>query len=137
MVRVFSSVSLVFFMLAVAAASSEKGDTHSPTFYKDILPILQQHCQMCHRRGEIAPMPLVNYLETKKYAAAMKRMTTSKMMPPWFADPRFGKFSNDLSLSAQEIASFAAWADAGAPPGNPKDAPPLRMWPLGWNIPPP
>jgi hypothetical protein len=58
-------------------------------------------------------------------------------MPPWFADPRYGKFSNDPSLTPQQIALIAGWADGGAPAGSPKDAPPPRDWAKGWNIPPP
>jgi len=79
-------------------------------------------------------MALVSYLQTKKYATAMKRMTNSKAMPPWFADPRFGKFSNDLSLTPEQIATIAAWSDAGAPAGNPQNAPPAAQLARGWNI---
>ncbi|HEV2305461.1 MAG TPA: hypothetical protein VGR93_08080, partial [Candidatus Acidoferrales bacterium] len=56
-----------------------------PTFYKDVLPILQQHCQVCHRAGEIAPMPLVTYAQTRSYAAKIKDKVTRRLMPPWFA----------------------------------------------------
>ena len=55
-------------------------------------------------------------------------------MPPWFADPRYGKFANDPSLTPEQIGVLSAWADAGAPAGLPKDAPPLRHWAQGWNI---
>jgi Copper type II ascorbate-dependent monooxygenase, C-terminal domain len=116
---------------SVLAASS------SPTFYKNILPILQQHCQVCHRAGEIAPMALVTYSQAHRYAAKMKQMTSEKMMPPWFADPRFGHFSNDNSLAPEQIATIASWADAGAPAGDPSDTPPPAHWTKGWNIPEP
>ena len=82
-------------------------------------------------------MPLVTYEDARRYAAKMKRMTSTKMMPPWFADPRFGKFANDPSLTAIEIAKISQWADAGAPAGDPHDAPPVRQWTKGWNIPQP
>jgi len=108
-----------------------------PTFYKDVLPILQQHCQACHRAGEIAPMPLVTYAQTRRYAKKIKNKVTRRIMPPWFADPCCGHFSNDPSLTAQQIATLAAWADAGAPAGNPRDAPPPRHWAAGWIIPQP
>ena len=109
----------------------------SPTFYKNILPILQQHCQVCHRVGEIAPMPLQTFSQAHGYAAKMKQMTSAKMMPPWFADPRFGHFSNDNSLTPEQIATIASWADAGAAPGSPSDAPPPAHRTNGWNIPEP
>ena len=108
--------------------------TSAPTFYKDVLPILQQHCQVCHRAGEIAPMPLITFAQAHEYAEKMKRMTSSKRMPPWFADPGFGRFSNDNSLTAEQIATIASWADGGAPAGNSKDAPPSPHWAKGWNI---
>jgi Copper type II ascorbate-dependent monooxygenase, C-terminal domain len=108
-----------------------------PVFYKDVLPILQEHCQACHREGEIAPTPFVTYEQTRPWAAAIKLAVQSKQMPPWFADPRYGKFSNDPSLTPQQIALIAAWADAGAPAGSPRDAPSPRHWAQGWNIPEP
>jgi hypothetical protein len=121
----------------VCASSPASAHSSAPTFYKDVLPILQQHCQTCHRAGEIAPMPLVTYAQVRKYAADMKRMTSSRMMPPWFAEPRFGHFSNDPSLTQAQIETIANWADAAAPAGNPKDAPQKRHWAQGWNIPKP
>ena len=109
----------------------------APTFYKDILPILQSKCQSCHRSGEAAPMPVVTYAETKPWAQRIAAAVDMKMMPPWFADPRYGKFSNDPSLSAEQIKAIAAWADAGAPAGDLQDAPAPRQWNGDWNIPRP
>jgi hypothetical protein len=108
-----------------------------PTFYKDVLPILQNHCQTCHRAGEIAPMPLVTYSETYRYAAAIQKKVSTREMPPWFADPRVGKFSDDPSLTPEQIAILVAWVKVGAPAGNPKVAPPPRHWDSGWIIPQP
>src|SRR3954466_9078716 len=87
----------------------------APTFYKDVLPILQANCQSCHRPGEVAPMSLLTYESTRPYARAMKTAGLKKAMPPWFADPAYGHFSNDRRLSDQAIATLVAWADAGAP----------------------
>ena len=122
-------------LAVVAGLGFQKTSSPSaPTFYKDIAPIVQQHCQTCHRAGEIAPMPLVSYADAHKYAAKMKAMTSARKMPPWFADPRIGKWANDPSLTDTQIAMIAEWADAGAPAGNPQDAPPPRQWSEGWNI---
>lgn len=104
------------------------------TFYRDVLPILQEHCQSCHRPGEIAPMPLETYAQARPYAAAIRELTTLRQMPPWFADPCCGHFSNDPSLSNDRIATLAAWANAHAPAGSASDAPPARHWEVGWNI---
>ncbi|HUK24130.1 MAG TPA: hypothetical protein VLV49_06085 [Terriglobales bacterium] len=82
-------------------------------------------------------MPLVTYAQTRPWAHAMAHSTEMKMMPPWFADPRVGKFSDDPSLTAGQIDALAAWSAAGAPAGDPKDAPPPKRWTHGWNIPHP
>ena len=109
----------------------------APTFYRDVAPILRQHCQSCHRLGEIAPMPLVTYNDARLRAGAIASSTSERRMPPWFADPRFGHFSNDPTLTPQEIATLVAWAAGGAPAGAPVDTPPPPAWTSGWNIPPP
>jgi Copper type II ascorbate-dependent monooxygenase, C-terminal domain len=123
----------------VAATTAEKASQPSPapTFYKDVLSVLQDKCQSCHRSGQPAPMPLMTYEQTRPWAGKIAAAVDMKMMPPWFADPRYGKFSNDPSLSAEEIKVIGAWADAGAPAGNPQDAPAPRQWSEGWNIPEP
>ncbi|HEY7211519.1 MAG TPA: thiol-disulfide isomerase [Bryobacteraceae bacterium] len=106
----------------------------APVFYRDVLPVLQAHCQGCHRHGEMAPMPLETYEQVKPFAKRIASVTSARVMPPWFADPCCGKFANDPSLKAEEIAMFAAWADAKAPAGDRQDAPPARHWTEGWNI---
>ena len=104
-----------------AAVPREKNA--APTFYKDVLPILQSKCQSCHRSGEPAPMPLVTYEQTRPWAGQIAAAVKMRMMPPWFADPRYGHFANDPSLSDEQIATIAAWKKAGAPPGDAHDAP--------------
>ena len=109
----------------------------APSFYKDVLPILQNHCQACHRVGQIAPMPLVTYQDARKWSTEIARRTTAREMPPWFADPKVGHFSNDPSLTSAQIATLTEWARAGAPAGNTSEAPPLRKWAAGFVIPQP
>jgi mono/diheme cytochrome c family protein len=106
-----------------------------PTFYRDVLPILQQRCQVCHRQGGIAPMAFQTLLETRPYAAAIAEAAQARTMPPWFALPGVGKFSNDPSLTEAEIAAVAAWAEARSPAGDPADAPAVRNWAARWTIP--
>ena len=118
----------------VAATTSSAPDKPTPTFYNDVLPILQDHCQSCHRPGAVAPMPLVTYAQTRTWAPAIARSVQSGMMPPWFADPRFGHFSNDPSLTPQQMATMLAWVQGGSPAGNPHDAPAPPQWAGGWNI---
>jgi hypothetical protein len=131
---------LLVSLMAIQGASvrqSASVQPAPPTFYKDVLPILQQRCQACHRTGEIAPMPLVTYDEVRPYAEKIKQKTSAREMPPWFADPCCGHFADDPSLTPGQIVTLAAWADAGSPAGNPHDAPPPRRWAKGWIIPKP
>lgn len=124
------------FLCAVSALAANTGGP-GVTFYKDVLPVLQNRCQECHRPGEIGPMSLQSYEQTRPWAKAIKTSVLSKKMPPWFADPHYGKFSNDRSLAPSEIETLVAWVDGGAKPGEPKDAPAPRRFVNGWNIPTP
>lgn len=82
----------------------------------------------------MAPMPLETYQQAHALAGAIRQTAEQRKMPPWFADSRFGHFSNDPSLTAEQIATIARWVDAHAPEGDPRDAPPLVHWTEGWNI---
>jgi len=82
-------------------------------------------------------MPLMTYEQTRPWADKIENAVRMKMMPPWFADPRYGHFVNDPSLSEEQIETIIAWADAGAPAGDRRDAPTPRKWSEGWNIPEP
>jgi hypothetical protein len=124
-------------LLALQDIGAAPNSSSTPTFYRDILPILQDHCQTCHRRGQIGPMPLMTYAQTQPFARAIATDVRQKKMPPWFADPGVGHFSNDPSLIAQEIATLVSWADSNSPAGDPRDAPPLRRWTEAWLIPRP
>ena len=126
--------SCLLTILFLAAAGSPANQLPSPTFYRDVLPIIQKHCQSCHREGEIAPMPLRTYPQVRPYAAAIKEQTSLRTMPPWFADPQHGKFSNDPSLTVSEIETLSRWADAHAPLGDAGDAPKPINWTERWNI---
>lgn len=79
-------------------------------------------------------MPLLTYAGTRPWAKSIREQVIARKMPPWFADPRFGHFANDRSLSPSELGTIVAWVNAGAPAGDPKDAPPERKWTDGWNI---
>jgi hypothetical protein len=138
--RVAIAVTAACLSLGSAAwrlSSGAQAGKPAPTFYKNVLPILQDHCQSCHRAGEVAPMPLVTYGQTRPWADAIAQSVEVKMMPPWFADPRYGHFANDSSLTEQEIATLSTWAKTGAAEGNLHDAPLPRQWAAGWNIPQP
>ena len=128
---------LAFVVLCGFGLAAAPDQNRAPTFYRDVLPILQRRCQSCHRAGEIGTMSLVTYPETRQWAAGIRDAVRVKAMPPWFADPCCGQFANDPSLTPGEISTLKAWADANAPAGNPQDSPPSPHWTEGWNIPEP
>ena len=126
-------VALLIEMPVLASDTSGK----TVTFNKDVLPILQKNCQVCHRPGQIAPMSLLTYQDARPWAKAMKYKVTNRQMPPWNADPKYGQFSNDRSLKQSDIDTIAAWVDQGAPEGEAKDKPAPVQWPeAGWQIKP-
>src|SRR5678815_1917226 len=106
------------------------------SFNKDVLPVLQRNCQVCHRPGEAAPMSFLTYESTRPWAKAIKQAVVSRKMPPWFADPSYGAFRNDPTLTPHDVAILAAWADNGSPEGNEADRPRPVQWPNGWRTQP-
>ncbi|HEX9222631.1 MAG TPA: cytochrome c, partial [Candidatus Acidoferrales bacterium] len=110
-----TSLSLVGIAALSDAAASRSPDAAPVTFYKDVLPILQNNCQSCHRAGEVAPMALLTYEQTRPWAAGIKTAVLTKKMPPWFADPRYGHFSNERRLTPEQIKTLVSWVDSGAP----------------------
>ena len=136
MARIACLVAVIVGMSAVAAACARsRAPSRAPraadvTFTKDIAPILQRSCENCHRADGVAPMSLVTYEDVRPWARAIKQRTgigpKAGVMPPWYVEKNIGiqKFQNDPSLSDDEIATIAKWADSGAPRGNPADMPP-------------
>ena len=121
-------------LLALSVITASLAIAQTPTFSKDVAPILQKHCQECHRPGEIGPMPLLSYAEARPWAKSIKEAVVSRRMPPWHADSHVGKFSNDRSLTQAEINTLVGWVDGGVPQGNAQDAPPAREFTDGWQI---
>jgi len=115
-------------------AGAANTPAQQPTFNKDVLPILQKNCQMCHRPGEVAPMSFMDYKDTRPWAKAIKSAVLTSKMPPWYADAKYGHFRNERKLSETERQTLANWADAGAPEGNAKDRPADIAFVDGWSI---
>jgi mono/diheme cytochrome c family protein len=119
---------------AAPTVSAQAVATSEVTFAKDIAPILQRSCQNCHRPNGVAPMPLVTYEDVRPWARAIKTRTgigpRAGVMPPWYVEKNIGiqGYKDDPSLSDEEIAKIAKWADSGAPLGNPADMPSARVF---------
>ncbi len=127
---------LAFVLTAVIAVPSYAGNEAEDnlTYYKDVLPIIQENCQSCHREsganisGLVAPMSFMNYKETRPWARSIARKVESKEMPPWFASAPKGVFENERGLTIDEISTIVNWVEAGAPAGDTADAPPAKQW---------
>jgi hypothetical protein len=138
----FTLPASIALILTAAAVSINAGQSvtsqSSVTFTKDVAPIFQNNCQVCHRPGSIAPMSLLTYAEARPWARSIKLKVAAREMPPWFIDKNVGvqHFSNDRSLSDRDIDTIVKWVDAGAPEGNPADMPPPRQFPAAeaWQI---
>ncbi|HEX4346109.1 MAG TPA: hypothetical protein VHZ73_00965, partial [Vicinamibacterales bacterium] len=130
--------AFAFAALALAATGiSAPGGSLSadtPSFSRDVAPILYSKCINCHRPGEAAPMSLLTYQDARPYARAIKDKVTARQMPPWFADPSIGGFANDARLSDREIATITGWVDAGAPQGDATQMPAAPTFTAGWQL---
>ncbi len=109
-------------------ADVAKVDLGTVTYAEHIAPILQQKCQSCHRPGQVGPFSLLSYKDARAWAISIEEVVSEGRMPPWHADPRYGHFSNDQSLTPRERALISAWYDQGAPLGDPDALPPPRSF---------
>jgi len=121
-------------MFAGPALAPAHATTPAVTFCKDVAPIVQANCQTCHHPGGIGPFSLMTYQAAKPYAPVIKFFTQSRVMPPWKAADGYGEFQDERRLTDDQIKTLAAWADSGAPEGNPKDLPPPRQFTDGWQL---
>ncbi|MCG8469572.1 MAG: cytochrome c [Gemmatimonadetes bacterium] len=109
---------------------AQEGDA-AVTFNRDVMPILQTNCQECHQEGSIAPMSLLTYRDTYRWASRIREKVTERVMPPWHIDRTVGiqEFKNDRGLTDEEIETIVAWIDGGRVEGAPADLPPPAEFP--------
>jgi hypothetical protein len=119
---------------AVLLALPKPAAAPAVTYHKDVEPLLQRRCQNCHRPGQVAPFSLLTYNDARKWAKDIKEYTGKRQMPPWLAEPGHGEFQDVRRLEDSELKTLADWADAGAPEGSPKDAPPAKQWTDAWML---
>ena len=122
------------FVLLCGASQLVSAAEATPTFTRDVAPILYKNCVECHRPTMFAPMSLVSYQDARPYAKVMKQRVVARQMPPWNADPAIGHFKNDPRLTDLEVDTIARWADGGAPKGDDSDMPKMPSFAEGWTI---
>ena len=129
------SICMAMFALAtllwLPVETSAQSMDDPVTFTRDVAPILQQKCEVCHREGSIGPHPWTSYEEVRPFAALIKDRVVNRVMPPWPIDKTIGiqKFKNDRSLSDEQIETIVRWVDSGAPKGEMADMPAPLEWP--------
>jgi peroxiredoxin len=104
------------------------------TYSNQVARILNQHCAECHRDGELAPFPLTSYEDTIGWAEMIREVVDQGRMPPWFASPEFGHFSNDSSMTPDEKQTLLKWIDNGCPEGDRGQLPAAPMFTTGWRM---
>lgn len=118
---------------AIVTAPPPAPSSNEVTFYRDVLPVLQERCQTCHRPGEVGPFSLLTYRQAVKWADDIKAYTQSRDMPPW--KPVDGpEYAGDRRLPQKEIDLLAKWVDNGMPAGDMKEAPAAKKFPEGWYL---
>ena len=106
----------------------------TPTFARDVAPILYQHCAICHHPGEVAPFSLLTYQDAAKRAKLIATVTASRYMPPWQPEPGYVHFQGERRLRDADISTLRRWAEAGAPQGDPAKLQPAPHYPEGWQL---
>jgi hypothetical protein len=115
--------------------ASAAAQTSEITFTRHIAPILFTRCVVCHRPHGPAPFDLVSYDAAKRRGTQIARVTRSRQMPPWKAEPGYGgEFVGQHPLTEQQIDLIARWVDAGSPEGDPRDLPRAPTWSSDWQL---
>ncbi len=122
----------ILWAIFVAGAAPEASQV--PTFTKDVAPILWRNCADCHRPGEVGPFSLLEYEDAAKRAEFLASVTASRTMPPWKAEPNFGRFHDERRLTDAQIDLLRRWAEAGAPRGDAADLPERPTFVEGWQL---
>src|SRR5947207_1378361 len=103
------------------------------TFNNQVVRIFQQHCQTCHRPGNIAPFSLLTYADARPWARAIREAVLLKTMPPWKPVNAHGVYQGERTLTDQEIQTISQWVDDGSPEGAAADLPNPISFPETWS----
>ena len=120
-------VVLACTLAAALVASGARVRTDDPVsssvrFTGEIVRILDRRCVACHDTRSLS-MPLTNYRDVRAWGRAIREEIVEQRMPPWPAARGYGRFRNDLSLTAREMTTVLSWIDGGMPRGDDRDLP--------------
>jgi thiol-disulfide isomerase/thioredoxin len=118
-----------------SGSARSNGPVPAPvTFADDVAPILHARCAPCHRPGQVAPFSLLTFDHARRWSTSIAEVLDDGRMPPWHADPRYGRFANDRSLSARERSLLLSWVEQGSPPGDLSRLPKPPRYAQAWSI---
>jgi len=134
-VRISIVAALGVAAIAIAAPGRHLANDKKkiPTFAADVAPILYQKCAGCHHPGEVAPFSLLTYQDAKRMAPTIASAVKQKFMPPWQAVSH-GEFTNERTLTPDQIDILETWAKDGSPAGNLAKAPAQPRFTPGWQM---
>jgi hypothetical protein len=104
------------------------------TFNKQIAPVIYANCSSCHRPGEAAPFNLLSFQDVEKRGRLIAAVTSSRLMPPWKAQPASYAYRDTRRLKDSEIALIQAWVKQGMPEGRPEDRRDPPKFASGWQL---
>ncbi len=132
--RAGRSADALRFSLALVLSVVRPAAAETPTFTRDIAPIVWTRCAPCHRPGEIGPFSLIEYADVRRHATQIASVTARRTMPPWKPVPGRGEFQDERRLTDAELDLLQRWIAGGAPEGEPADLPRRPSWAAGWRL---
>jgi len=129
-----AAVGVTLSIVAMITVDLGLAQSETPTFAQDVAPIFYARCVSCHRPGEMAPMSLLTYAQTRPWARAIRTRVLDRTMPPWHADAPLDEFANDRRLRQREIETIVRWVDGGALQGDATRTPPPPTYADGWTL---
>src|SRR4051812_10835750 len=129
----FTSIGVALVLGCASATAPRASSQPNVTFARDVAPILYTNCAPCHRPGGAGPFPLLSYENARDHARQIATVTHTRFMPPWLPD-RDVQFQEQRGLTSPQIDILQRWAKAGAPEGDPTEAPKPPRFAGGWQL---
>ncbi len=135
-----AAIALSLLFVSVTGAYSQMttaAKEPSPTWSRQIAPILYKNCTTCHHPGGAGPFSLLTYDDARRWSAQILTVTQSRYMPPWLPEPGYGDFADSRRLSDHDLAEIKRWVNANMPQGIAAEAPSAPEYNSEWQLGPP
>lgn len=107
---------------AAADAGLPEADI-TPTWHRDVKPIVEGRCQRCHVEGGLGGFSLTTWDDVYRRGDSVRRAVVSRHMPPWHAARCCTTYHEDSSLTPEELGAFVRWIDSGMLIGDARESP--------------